>query len=147
MWVRIDEISFAVDRADDVIAHTRNNAVATHQGESFLGFRLLVDRPHGRALNVSYWDDLDDATRNDSGPVTDPATGPRPPLCERISTSCPSTPPDPAQPHCSRAPVRVRRWLRERRFVANSFCDGGKTRPPCDAHSPSDIFTNRARQT
>jgi len=75
MWVRIDEISFAVDRADDVIAHTRNNAVATHQGESFLGFRLLVDRPHGRALNVSYWDDLDEATENVSGPVTDPATG------------------------------------------------------------------------
>jgi hypothetical protein len=75
MWVRIDEISFAVDRADDVIAHTRNNAVATHQGESFLGFRLLVDRPHGRALNVSYWDDLDEATENASGPVTDPAPG------------------------------------------------------------------------
>ena len=63
MWVRIDEISFAVDRADDIIAHTRNNAVATQKGESFLRFRLLVDRPHGRALNVSYWDDLDDATR------------------------------------------------------------------------------------
>ena len=75
MWVRIDEISFAPDRADDVIAHTRNNAVATHQGESFLGFRLLVDRPHGRALNVSYWDDLDEATRNESGPVTDLAAG------------------------------------------------------------------------
>ncbi len=75
MWVRIDEISFAVDRADDVIAHTRNNAVATHQGESFVGFRLLVDRPNGRALNVSYWDDLDEATRNDSRPVTDPAIG------------------------------------------------------------------------
>jgi len=75
VWVRIDEISFAADRADDVIAHTRNNAVATHQGESFLGFRLLVDRAHGRALNVSYWDDLDDATVDDSGPVTDAAAG------------------------------------------------------------------------
>ena len=69
MWVRIDEISFAADRADDVIAHTRNNAVATHQGESFLGFRLLVDRAHGRALNASYWDDLDDATVDDGGQV------------------------------------------------------------------------------
>ena len=75
MWVRIDEISFAADRADDVIAHTRNNAVATHQGESYLGFRLLVDRAHGRALNVSYWDDLGDATLDDSGPVTDPSAG------------------------------------------------------------------------
>ena len=75
MWVRIDEISFAADRADDVIAHTRNNAVASHQGESFLGFRLLVDRAHGRALNVSYWDDLGDATLDDSGPVTDPSAG------------------------------------------------------------------------
>ncbi len=75
MWVRIDEVSFAVDRADDVIAHTRNNAVATHHGESFRGFRLLVDRTHGRALNVSYWDELGEATCNDSGPVTDPAAG------------------------------------------------------------------------
>jgi len=75
VWVRIDEISFAADRADDVIAHTRNNAVATHQGESFLGFRLLVDRAQGRALNVSYWDNLDDATLNDSGPITDPPAG------------------------------------------------------------------------
>ncbi len=75
MWVRIDEISFAVDHADDVIAHTRDNAVAMHQGESFVGFRLLVDRPHGRALKVSYWDNLDEATRNDSGPVTDRAIG------------------------------------------------------------------------
>ena len=75
MWVRIDEISFAADRADDVIAHTRNNAVATHQGESFLGFRLLVDRAHGRALNVSYWDDLGDATLDDSGPITDSPAG------------------------------------------------------------------------
>ena len=75
MWVRIDEISFAADRADDVIAHTRNNAVATHQGESFLGFRLLVDRAQGSALNVSYWENHDDAALDDSGPVTDPPTG------------------------------------------------------------------------
>ena len=75
MWVRIDEISFAADRADDVIAHTRNNAVASHQGESFLGFRLLVDRAQGRALNVSYWENHDDAALNDSGPVTDPPAG------------------------------------------------------------------------
>ena len=58
-----------------MIAHTRNNAVATHQGESYLGFRLLVDRAQGRALNVSYWDNLDEATLNDSGPITDPPAG------------------------------------------------------------------------
>jgi hypothetical protein len=27
MWVRIDEISFAADRAEDEINHVRNNAV------------------------------------------------------------------------------------------------------------------------
>lgn len=75
MWVRIDEISFAVDRAEEVIAHTRNNAVTTHQGESFLGFRLLVDRAAGRALNVSYWDDRDEAVLDESGPVTAPSPG------------------------------------------------------------------------
>jgi hypothetical protein len=75
VWVRIDEITFAADRADDVIAHTRNNAVASHQGESFLGFRLLVDRAQGSALNVSYWDNRDDAALNDPGPITDPPTG------------------------------------------------------------------------
>ena len=75
MWVRIDEITFAADRADDVIAHVRNTAVASHQGEGFLGFRLLVDRAQGSALDVSYWDNRDDAALNDSGPVTDPPTG------------------------------------------------------------------------
>ena len=75
MWVRIDEISFPADRADDVIAHKRNNAVATHQGESYLGFRLLVDRAQGSALKVSYWENHADAALNDSGPGTDPPTG------------------------------------------------------------------------
>jgi len=56
MWVRIDEIAFAADRADEVIDHVRNTAVTKHDGEGFRGFRLLVDRTNGRALDVSYWD-------------------------------------------------------------------------------------------
>ena len=56
MWVRIDEIAFATARADDVIDHVRNTAVSKHDGEGFRGFRLLVDRASGRALDVSYWD-------------------------------------------------------------------------------------------
>ncbi len=56
MWVRIDEIVFAPERADDVIHQVRDTAVSQHDGEGFRGFRLLVDRHSGRALDVSYWD-------------------------------------------------------------------------------------------
>jgi len=56
MWVRIDEIAFARTRADEVIDHVRNTAASKHEGEGFRGFRLLVDRTSGHALDVSYWD-------------------------------------------------------------------------------------------
>lgn len=56
MWVRIDEIAFAAALTDDVIDHVRNTAVSKHPGEGFRGFRLLVDRTNGHALDVSYWD-------------------------------------------------------------------------------------------
>jgi heme-degrading monooxygenase HmoA len=56
MWVRIDEMRFARARTDEVIDHVRNTAVSKHEGEGFRGFRLLVDRTSGRALDVSYWD-------------------------------------------------------------------------------------------
>jgi heme-degrading monooxygenase HmoA len=56
MWVRIDEIAFATARTDDVIDQVRNTAVSKHPGEGFRGFRLLVDRTSGHALDVSYWD-------------------------------------------------------------------------------------------
>lgn len=56
MWVRIDEIAFSSDRSDAVIDHVRDTAVIRHPGEGFRGFRLLVDRVDGRALDVSYWE-------------------------------------------------------------------------------------------
>jgi heme-degrading monooxygenase HmoA len=56
MWVRIDEVAFARDRTDEVIDHVRNTAASKHEGEGFRGFRLLVDRTRGNALDVSYWD-------------------------------------------------------------------------------------------
>ncbi len=56
MWVRIDEIAFSAERANEVIDHVRNTAVTMHDGEGFRGFRLLVDEAGGRALDVSYWD-------------------------------------------------------------------------------------------
>jgi heme-degrading monooxygenase HmoA len=56
MWVRIDEIAFARARTDEVIDHVRNTAASKHEGEGFRGFRLLVDRTTGHALDVSYWD-------------------------------------------------------------------------------------------
>jgi hypothetical protein len=75
MWVRIDEISFAADRAEDVINHVRNNAVVAHNGDTFVGFRLLVDRDNGRALNVSYWNDAAGARADRPGAMTEPAAG------------------------------------------------------------------------
>ena len=56
MWVRIREVSFLVEKTDEVIAQVRDTAVARFEGESHRGFRLLVDRPNGRALEVSYWE-------------------------------------------------------------------------------------------
>lgn len=61
MWVRIREVSFPVARADEVIAHVRNTAVSRNDGEGFRGFRLLIDRLNGRALEVSYWQTQVDA--------------------------------------------------------------------------------------
>jgi hypothetical protein len=56
MWVRIDEITFAPDCTDEVVDQVRNTAVCKHGGAGLRGFRLLVDRPNGHALDVSYWD-------------------------------------------------------------------------------------------
>jgi heme-degrading monooxygenase HmoA len=56
MWVRIQEVSFSPSSTDEVISHVRNTAVSRCAGEGYRGFRLLVDRPNGRALEVSYWD-------------------------------------------------------------------------------------------
>ena len=62
MWVRIREVSFPSARADEVIKHVRNTAVSRNDGDGFRGFRLLVDRPNGRALEVSYWETEANAT-------------------------------------------------------------------------------------
>jgi hypothetical protein len=56
MWVRIQEFSFAPEHAQQVIAEIRNRAATLHYGEGYRGFRLLVDLPNSRALDVSYWD-------------------------------------------------------------------------------------------
>ena len=65
MWVRIDELSFAHGCADEVINHRRDTAITRYHGESFRGFRLLVDRVHDRALDVSYWDSEAEARADD----------------------------------------------------------------------------------
>ena len=56
MWVRIQEVSFAASRSDEVVERFRETAVARHGGDGYLGFRLLLDREDGRALEVSYWE-------------------------------------------------------------------------------------------
>ncbi len=72
MWVRIDEITFAADSADDVIGHVRNTAAAKHGGPGFRGFRLLVDRANAHALDVSYWDSQAGARAGEADPAIDP---------------------------------------------------------------------------
>jgi hypothetical protein len=37
MWVRVDEMSFAADKAGEVINHVRNNAVSMHRRGGFPG--------------------------------------------------------------------------------------------------------------
>lgn len=76
MWVRIREIKFPADRADQVIAHVRDTAVARFSGEGHRGFRLLVDRPNGRALEVSYWRTEQDARGRDQLATADVADVP-----------------------------------------------------------------------
>ena len=72
MWVRIQELSFAPDLADSVIEQIRDTAVARYDGESHRGFRLLMDRPNGKALDVSYWDSSAGAHTNVSPESADP---------------------------------------------------------------------------
>jgi hypothetical protein len=58
MWVRIQEFRFDVERTDVVVDHIRDTAIARYNGHDFRGFRLLLDRPRGTALEVSYWASL-----------------------------------------------------------------------------------------
>ena len=72
MWVRIDEITFAAASTDAVIGHVRDTAVMKHSGPGFRGFRLLVDRVNGHALDVSYWDSQNGARGGGPDAAADP---------------------------------------------------------------------------
>ena len=106
MWVRIREVSFPVARADEVIAHVRNTAVSRNDGEGFRGFRLLIDRPNGRALEVSYWET--EARRHDRKRCAPGSRRDRPAWRRRwsgaTSTSSPSTA---AEPETRSAPTTL----------------------------------------
>ncbi|MEO5902356.1 MAG: hypothetical protein ABIR68_19800 [Ilumatobacteraceae bacterium] len=58
MWVRIQEIRFDVVHTDAIVDHIRDTAIARYSGHDYCGFRLLLDRPNGTALEVSYWASL-----------------------------------------------------------------------------------------
>jgi hypothetical protein len=58
VWVRIQEIRFEVGQTDAIVEHIRNTAIARYSGHDYRGFRLLLDRPNGTALEVSYWASL-----------------------------------------------------------------------------------------
>jgi len=72
MWVRIREIAFPVDQVEQVIAHVRDTTVARYCGETYRGSRLLVDRPNGAALEVSYWQTEQGARDDGAGSGVDP---------------------------------------------------------------------------
>ena len=76
MWVRIDEITFSPDRCDAVIDNFRDTAVIRHDGDGFRGFRLLVDRVNGRALDVSYWETHGGALAGQTDAAVDPLGAP-----------------------------------------------------------------------
>jgi heme-degrading monooxygenase HmoA len=57
MHARFGRISFPPDRADDLVAHVRDNVIAPYRDrDGYKGFRLLVDRSGGRAMGVTFWD-------------------------------------------------------------------------------------------
>ena len=56
MWVRIQELSFDPQHAESVVQYMRDNAVSRYDGDGHRGFRLLLDRTGGKALDVSYWE-------------------------------------------------------------------------------------------
>lgn len=58
MWVRIQEIRFDVVNTDAIVNQIRDTAIARYNGRDYRGFRLLLDRPNGTALEVSYWASL-----------------------------------------------------------------------------------------
>ena len=58
MWVRIQEIRFHTGHTEAVVDHIRDTAIARYNGHDYRGFRLLLDRPNGTALEVSYWASL-----------------------------------------------------------------------------------------
>jgi hypothetical protein len=68
MWVRIREIAFPVDQVELVVAHVRDTTVVRYCGEAYRGSRLLVDRPGGTALEVSYWQ-TEQGARDDRTPT------------------------------------------------------------------------------
>jgi hypothetical protein len=55
VWVRIQQIRFDIRQTDAVVDHIRDTAIVRYSGHDYRGFRLLLDRPNGTALEVSYW--------------------------------------------------------------------------------------------
>jgi hypothetical protein len=74
VWVRIREIAFSVDQVEQMVAHVRDTTVVRYCGEAYRGSRLLVDRPAGTALEVSYWQTAQGA-RDDQIPTGVDPTG------------------------------------------------------------------------
>jgi hypothetical protein len=58
MWVHILGIRFDARQTDAVVDHIRDTAMARYKDHGYRGFRLLLDRPNGTALEVSYWASL-----------------------------------------------------------------------------------------
>jgi heme-degrading monooxygenase HmoA len=57
MHARMGRITLSPDKADDVTSHVRDNVVPRYEDmDGFKGFTMLLDRPGGRAVGLSFWE-------------------------------------------------------------------------------------------
>ncbi len=57
MFALVYSVNWDPGRLDQVLDYVRQISVPTNQNlKGFKGYRLLVDRPAGRGLGITYWD-------------------------------------------------------------------------------------------
>ena len=60
MHARMGRVSFSPDKADELVAHVRDNIIPSYeQSDGFKGFTLMLDRSKGQGFGISFWEDED----------------------------------------------------------------------------------------
>jgi heme-degrading monooxygenase HmoA len=66
MHARTGRVSFSPDKADDLVAHVRDNIIPKYeQSDGFKGFTLMLDRSKGEGIGISFWEDEDAMSATD----------------------------------------------------------------------------------